>query len=340
TNYGVDHLASDRHLEYHRARARGGAAMIIFEGIRVHKNTLARSQGVTGYDPRCIAPFRRVTRAVQAEGGKILGQILHAGRQVDGDAERTVSWSASAIPWAATGAVPHAMTEDDMATVLDGHVITTRNLMDAGFDGFELHFDHGHLLQQFLSPASNRRTDAYGGSDDNRLRFPLQVLRALRDLVGPDVCLGIRFSAEEFLPGGLDIDMACRLLPKIAAAVAIDFVNVSHSAYHGSYSLANQMADMNFPPTPFRHLTNRTRAAMRNAGHQVPVLAVCRFRSLAEVEQALTDGDADMIGLARAHLAEPALVRKTREGRIDQIQPCIGCNQGCAGMLDKNLALT
>jgi 2,4-dienoyl-CoA reductase-like NADH-dependent reductase (Old Yellow Enzyme family) len=340
TNYGVDHLASDRHLEYHRARARGGAAMIIFEGIRVHKNTLARAQGVTGYDPRCIEPFRRITRAVQAEGVKLLGQVLHAGRQVDGDALRTASWSASAIPWAATGAVPHAMTEDDMAIVLEGHVATTRNLMAAGFDGVELHFGHGHLLQQFLSPASNQRTDAYGGAEDNRLRFPLMVLRALRELVGPDVCLGIRFSAEEFLPGGLDIDMACRLLPRIAAAVPIDFVNVSHSAYHGSYSLATQMADMNFPPTPFRHLAHRARAALRGAGHDVPVLAVCRFRGLDEVEQALADGDADMIGLARAHLAEPDLVRKTREGRLDEIRPCIGCNQGCAGMLDKNLGLT
>ncbi len=340
TNYGVQHLASDQHLAYHRARARGGAAMIIFEGIRVHKNTLARAQGVSGYDPRAVAPFRRVAEAVQAEGVKLLGQVLHAGRQVDGDAERTVSWAPSPIKWAATGAVPHAMTEDDMAVALDGHVATTRHLIEAGFDGVELHMGHGHLLQQFLSPASNQRQDGYGGSDDNRLRFPLAVLRALRDLVGPAFCLGIRFSAEEFLPDGLDVEMACRLLPRIAAAVPIDFVNVSHSAYHGSYSLATQMADMNFPPTPFRHLAGRVRAALRVAGHAVPVLTVCRFRSLAEVEQALADGDADMIGMARAHIAEPELVRKTREGRLDEIRPCIGCNQGCAGMLDKNLAIS
>ncbi len=340
TNYGSHHLPSERHLEYHRARARGGAGAIIFEGIRVHLNCLGRPQGVGGYDPACIAPFRRIADAVRAEGAAMLGQVIHLGRQVDGDFERTVSWGPSPIPWAATAAMPHAAERADMEEVIEGHVRTARNLREAGFDGIEVQVAHGHLLQQFLSPASNKRQDAYGGSEESRLRFPLEVLRAVRDDLGPEFCIGIRFGAEEFIPDGLTVAEACRQVVRIAGAVQVDFVNVSHSAYHGSYSLATQMADMNFGPTPFRSLPRAVRAALRGAGHAMPVFAVCRFTSLPEAATALEAGEADAVGMARAHLADPAIVNKWRDGRPHDVRRCIGCNQGCAAMLEKNIPIT
>ncbi|MBV8912959.1 MAG: FAD-dependent oxidoreductase [Acetobacteraceae bacterium] len=340
TNYGSQHLPTDRHLEYHRARARGGAAAIIFEGIRVHLNCLGRPQGVGGYDPVVVEPFRRIADAVRAEGAAMLGQVIHLGRQIDGDFERTVSWGPSPIPWAATAAMPHAMERADMDAVIEGHVRTARNLREAGFDGIEVQVAHGHLLQQFLSPASNRREDAYGGSEENRLRFPLQVIQAVRAELGPDYCMGIRFGAEEFIADGLHVDEACRQAVRIASAVQLDFVNVSHSAYHGSYSLATQMADMNFGPTPFRSLPAAVRGALRSAGQETPVFAVCRFTTLPEAACALEAGEADAVGMARAHLADPALVSKWRDGRAHEVRRCIGCNQGCAAMLEKNIPIT
>lgn len=339
TNFGVDHLPSQRHIDYHAARARGGVGAIIFESIRVHQNSLGRPQAVCGFDPACIAPFRKLTQAVKAEGAAILGQIIHLGRQVEGDFERTVSWGASPLPWSTVALPPRPMDERDMQEVIDGHVRTARNLVEAGFDGIELQMAHGHLLQQFLSPLSNKRRDAYGGTMENRLRFPLRVLQAVRAAVGPEYCLGLRLGADEYIEGGLEIAEVERMLPLILAAARVDFVNVSHSAYHGSASLATQMADMAIDPTPFRELPKRLRRVIRDLGLAVPVFAVCRFNGLDAAEASLASGEADAIAIARGHLADPDLVRKSLAGRAETIRGCISCNQGCAGMLERNLPL-
>lgn len=340
TNFGNRHLPTRQHLEYHRERARGGVGAIIFESIRVTRNSLGRPQCVSGFDEETVEAFRPIVEAVHAEGVPLLGQVIHVGRQIDGDFERTVSFGPSTIPWAATAAPPHQMNEDDMQEVIDGHILTARNLVEAGFDGFEIHCGHGHLLQQFLSPLSNARTDSYGGSIENRARFPNRVLRAVRDAVGPDVCVGIRMSADEYHPQGYGLDYARKMLPILIDGVQIDFVNVSHSAYHGSVSLATQMADMALPAAMFRPNPKAMKEALSQAGRgDIPVFAVCKFRTLDEAEEALRDGIADAIGMARAHLAEPELVKKSLEGRHDEIRPCIGCNQGCAAMNEKNLPL-
>jgi hypothetical protein len=250
-----------------------------------------------------------------------------------------VSWGPSPLRWSATSAMPHAMSPDEMDSVVAAHVGTALNLLEAGLDGIEIQVGHGHLLQQFLSPLSNVREDEFGGSLENRMRFPLAVVAGVRKAVGPDYTLGIRVSAEEFVEPGLHLAEAEEIACAFAAAVKLDFVNVSHSAYHASYSLATQMADMSFDPAMFRHLPAGIRGALRRAGHEIPIFAVCRFGTLAEAEAMIASGAADLVGMARAHIAEPAIVRKTVEGRADEIRACIGCNQGCAGMLEKNMAV-
>ncbi len=339
TNFGDNHMPSDRHLAYHRERAKGGVGAIIFESIRVHANSLGRPQAVCGFDPGCIAPFRKITDAVKAEGARILGQIIHLGRQVEGDFERTVSWGPSPLPWSTSALPPRPMERDDMEAVIEGHVRTARNLVASGFEGLELQMAHGHLLQQFMSPLSNTREDDYGGSLENRLRFPIEVLKAVRAEVGADFCLGIRLSGDEYVEGGLTIEHAEKIAPTLAAAAKVDFVNVSHSAYHASFSLASQMADMAIDPAPFRELPARIRTALRDGGWSMPVFAVCRFTKLDEAEDLIARGSADAVGMARAHIAEPAIVRKTVELRTQEIRTCIACNQGCAGMLEKNLPI-
>ena len=340
TNFGVRHMPSERHVEYHRARARGGASLIIFESIRVARESLGRPQGVAGYDRDSIPAFARCAEAIHAEGAKLFGQVIHLGRQIEGDWERTASFGPSAVRWSPTGSPPHVMNEDDMAGVIEAHVVTSKNVLEAGMDGFEVHLGHGHLLQQFLSPASNVRTDRYGGSEENRLRFPVAVLKAVRAAVGPDVTVGIRFSGDEFVPGGLALEDSLSMLPKIFAAVPLDFINVSHSAYHMSYSLATQFADMHFDAAPFRRISREIRRVLRESGHEAPVMAVGKYRSVAEAEESIAGGVADMVGFARGHIADPDLVAKSFAGREDEVRSCIGCNQGCAQMLEKNLAIT
>lgn len=340
TNFGEKHMPSARHVEYHRARARGGAGLIIFESIRVSRESLGRPQGVAGYDRASIPAFAKCAEAIHAEGAKLFGQVIHLGRQIEGDWERTASFGPSAVRWSPTGIPPHVMNEEDMAAVIEAHVVTAQNILEAGMDGFEVHLGHGHLLQQFLSPSSNVRTDAYGGAEDNRLRFPLAVLKAVRAAVGPGVAMGIRFSGDEFIDGGLALADSLSMLPKIFAAVPLDFINVSHSAYHMSYSLATQFADMHFDAEPFRRISREIRRVLREHGHDVPVMAAGKYRGVAEAEAAIAGGVADMVGFARGHIADPELIAKSFAGREAEVKACIGCNQGCAQMLEKNLAIT
>lgn len=340
TNFGADNLPSDKHVAYHRARAEGGAGLIIFEGIRVHESSLGRAQGVNGYEPEAVPAFAKVAEAVQGAGAKLFGQIIHLGRHIDGNFTRTPSWSASAIPWTMTAPPPHPMTEAEIADVIEGHALTARHLIEAGLDGIELQLAHGHLLQQFLSPVVNQRTDRYGGSEENRMRFALETLVRLREVLGEDATLGIRISADEFLPGGLTLDDMTRISAALARSVKLDFINVSHSAYHGSYTISTQMADMNFDGTEFRAFAPAIKAAVADLEIPPAVFAVCRFRDLAEAEEVLAADEADMVGMARAHIADPAVVAKSAAGREAEIRPCVSCNQGCVGFLALNLAIT
>ncbi len=340
TNFGVDNLPSEQHVAYHRARARGGAAMIIFEGIRVHRSSLGRSQGVNGYDPGCIPKFAAVADAVRDEGAHLLGQVIHLGRQVDGNFARMPAWGASAIPWTATAPPPHPMTVAEIEEVIHAHALVAVNLVKAGLAGIEVQMAHGHLLQQFMSPASNRRTDGYGGSETNRLRFAKEALVAIREAVGPDVVVGVRVSGDEFLPGGLTIDDMCRIVPEIVGAAKVDFVNISHSAYHGSYTVSTQMADMSFPVGSFRSITRRLRTALQKLKKPPVVMTVCQYREVAEAESVLAEDLTDMVGMARAHIADPDIVSKAERGLESETTPCIACNQGCAGMLALSLPIT
>ena len=341
TNFGEDNLPSERHLAYHRARADGGAGLIIFEAIRVHRSSLGRQQGVNGYDRAAIPRFRRIAEAVWGEGGRLFGQIIHLGRHIDGNFARMPAWSASAVPWSATAPAPHPMTLDEIELVVQAHADVAANLIEAGLDGIELQMGHGHLLQQFLSPASNLRQDAYGGTADNRLRFARQTLAAVRERIGPDQTLGIRISADEFLPGGLGLEDMCVIVRDLVAGCQVDFVNVSHSAYHGSYTVATQMADMAFSRAQFQPLTRAIKDALTGLQQPLPkVMTVCRYQSIADAEEMIASDGADMIGMARAHIADPQIVAKAQDGREAETTPCIGCNQGCANMLALSLPIT
>jgi hypothetical protein len=145
---------------------------------------------------------------------------------------------------------------------------------------------------------------------------------------------------DEFLPGGLGVADMCRIVPELARQVRLDFVNVSHSAYVGTYSISTQMADMSFPPDTFRHLTRSMRQALATLPAPPAVLSVCRYRNVAEAEEALAEGMTDLVGMARPHIADPDLVRKAQAGEEAQTRPCIACNQGCAGFLALSQAIT
>ena len=179
-------LPSERHARYYAERARGGAALIVLEGLRVHPTSAFSTGSINGFDPRIVPGLRRIGEAVHEHGAGLVAQILHAGRQMTGAMSRLPVLAPSPIPCPQNKEVPHEMDEGEIAEVVDAFGRTTRFAREAGLDGVEIHAGHGYLVQQFLSPYSNRRTDRYGGSEENRLRFALEVLARVRAEAGPD----------------------------------------------------------------------------------------------------------------------------------------------------------
>ncbi|MEO3854289.1 FAD-dependent oxidoreductase [Acrocarpospora sp. B8E8] len=333
TNFGHDNRPTVRHVDYHAERANGGAGMIITEAIRVHPTSAGRHISLGSFDDASIPAYAAVAEAVRAGGAAIFAQIMHAGRQASGDATRTAAWAPAGVPWAAGAHIPHAMGRSDIATVVAAFGAAARRMRAAGYDGVEVHLGHGHLLQQFLSPFSNTRDDAYGGDADRRLRLTREVLTEVL-AQAPGLPVGIRVSADEFLPGGLTPPDVVEIVATLRGEFPLAYVHVSHSAYHGSYSLATQMADMSFGHAPFRHHA----ALFKREFPGLPVLAVCRLDTLAEAADLVRSGDADLVGLARPHIADPHLVRRAMAG--EPARSCLACNQGCVGRLEASLPIS
>ncbi|MBB2946500.1 hypothetical protein FB565_006268 [Actinoplanes lutulentus] len=333
TNFGEAgrNLVTRRHLDYHRERARGGAGLIITEGIRVHPTSLRRL-GLHAYDDEALAGLSALAEVVHAEDTRLFAQILHTGRH-SGD-DHYGSWGASAAPWSTGAHSPHVMNAFDLDTVVAGFAAAAARVVEAGFDGLEVHLGHGHLLQQFLSPLTNDRIDGYGGSFTARARLAREVLIAVVEAVGGRAAVGLRLSADEFLPGGLGPDDVVRIVEHLRDAAPVDFLHVSHSAYAGAASLSTQMADMSYGPAPFRHLPARFKREFPD----VPVLAICRIDTLETGASMVAAGEADLVGYARAHIAEPALTRRTL--RQHSPRRCIACNQGCNANLEAITPIT
>ncbi|WP_344070292.1 NAD(P)-binding protein [Microbacterium sediminicola] len=342
TNFGQpgDNLVTQRHLDYHRERARGGAGLIITEGIRVHPTSLRRL-GIHAYDDESLPGLTALAETVHAEGAALFAQILHTGRH-SGD-DHYGSYGPGPTPWSTGAHVPHEMNRHDIRVIVDGFAGAAQRVVAAGFDGMEVHLGHGHLLHQFLSPVTNARTDEYGGSFENRLRLSLECVRAVRDAVAGRAAVGVRLSADEFLSGGIGIEETVQIVRALLADGPLDFLHVSHAAYIGAPSLATQMADMSWGTAPFRHLPAR----IAQEFPEIPVLAICRIDDLDTGQDILDAGEAAMVGFARAHIADPNLSTRTggpaaRTLPLTQrrVRRCLACNQGCNANLEAIVPIT
>jgi 2,4-dienoyl-CoA reductase-like NADH-dependent reductase (Old Yellow Enzyme family)/thioredoxin reductase len=335
TNFALNNLPTERNAAYLAARAAGGTGLIITEAIRVHPTSAGRSSTLGSSDDSCIPSFQKLTEAVHNNGAAIFAQIMHAGRQANGDATHTSAWSASAIAWTKGGQTPHVMSVADIATMVRAFGRSAQRMKSAGFDGLEVHLGHGHLIQQFLSPASNSREDQYGGSLENRMRFAIEVLKEIFNQV-PGMAIGVRFSADEFLPNGLYPIQMLEIIAKINDQFDLSFIHVSHSAYHGSFSIATQIADMSFPHAPYRSHAR----LFKDAFPKIPLLAVCRLDTVTQASELIDSGEADMVGLARPQIADPEIVNKFTTNKNHEVKSCIACNQECIGRVEKNLPIS
>ncbi len=333
TGMGRDFKPDDRQIAYYAERARGGVALIMLGSQQVHPTSPGMTNLLCNYDDGIIPGLARIADAVHAHGAKILGYLSHMG--IASSARPLPLWSASAVHDQKYGEVAHAMTLAEMVELTAAYVAAARRNLAAGLDGIEVHCGHGLLLHQFLSPLTNRRVDAYGGSLENRARFPAEVLAAVRSAIGADTPLGIRISADELTDGGFSVVDTARIVPLLVAAGRLDFVDVS--AGNDGDVVSNMLHEppMGLPDAPFANLAAALRAV---AG--VPVIHGTRVRNAEVAERVLAAGAADMVGMCRALIADPHLPNKARDGRAAETTPCVGCQQACFGRLHRGKTIS
>jgi 2,4-dienoyl-CoA reductase-like NADH-dependent reductase (Old Yellow Enzyme family) len=312
---------SDNLIAYHEERARGGVGLTVLEPISVDAN--ASPSRLNPNDPDLIASYRKLMNAVRPHGMRVFQQLWHAGHN-----KRPHNYGAPSGPSDIPGAtnpyndsmVPVPMTLRDIARTIVAFAEQAAACEAGNLDGVEIHCAHSYLLTQFLSSNMNRRTDQYGGSSENRMRFPVDVLRAVRARVSKTFVVGIRLSPEE-IQGGVNVAECCAFLQRIQDEQLIDYVSVSLGGYHKVHDIVSGM----HAPTGYELETVAPITAVR----RVPCIVTGRFRTIAEADQVIHDGLSDLVGMVRAHIADAYVVKKTVEGREDEVRTCIGCNQGC-----------
>ena len=321
THYAEDNMPSERHAHYYAERARGGAGLIVTETTYVHPTSQPDEHNILGFDPRVVPAFRRIAAAVHEHGAKVFGQLSHRGREMTSFHSRLPVWGPSPIPCPVSRETPHEMDHDELDEIVAGFVRTAGHFREAGYDGVEIHAAHGYLLQQFMSPWSNQRGDEYGGSLDNRLRLARRVIAAVRQAAGDGMAVGMRLSGDELTPGGLtlaDMQEICRLL---AADGRLDYFSISVGNYT---SQSIMIGDMSVPTGAIVYLAAGIKEVV-----DLPVFAVMRINDPLLAERILADGQADMICMVRALIADPELPNKARAGALDDIRHCVACLQDC-----------
>ncbi|SNS84289.1 2,4-dienoyl-CoA reductase (NADPH2) [Geodermatophilus pulveris] len=330
TNYAVDGAFTERHAAYYAARAAGGAGLVVTEEVSTDPADRPYEKLVHGHDPAVLPGMRRVVDAVHAHGVPVVAQVNHNGGQSDSLHTRTPVLAPSPVPDPLFREVPREATAADLARLVAGYADVAARCAAAGFDGVEVQAAQSSLVRQFLSGATNRRTDRYGGPLEHRARFLVEVLAAVREALGPGRALGVRLADEEGGGGGTTLAEAVATAGLVAGLV--DYVSTTVGV--ATATLDRVVPPMTTPPGYARPVSAAVRAAVG-----VPVVGVGRFLTPAQAERALADGDCDLVGAVRAQIADPEFAAKALGGRAGEVRRCLGCNQDCVGRVGRNLPL-
>lgn len=329
TNYAVDGLPSEQHAAYYAERARGGAGLIITEEHSTHPTDWPYEKLIHGFHREVIPGYRRITDAVHRYRVPILAQINHNGGQASSMYSRLPVWAPSAVADPLFREVPKAVERAEIAEIIEGYALVAGHCIEGGFDGIELQCSHSSIVRGFLSPATNRRTDEYGGSLANRARLLLQIVEAVRNAIGSDKALGVRICGDELIEGGTTIDDAIAIAKMVEATGRVDYINTSIGVATASLFMIE--ASMHIPPGYAMFIPSALRDAV-----DLPVVGVGRFKDPLQAERALQEGQCDLVGVVRGQIADADFVRKSRAGETDDARLCLSCNQECVGRMGLN----
>jgi 2,4-dienoyl-CoA reductase-like NADH-dependent reductase (Old Yellow Enzyme family)/thioredoxin reductase len=319
--YSEDGMPKDRYRLYHVEKAKGGIALTMTAGSAVVSADSPPAFGnLLAYKDEIVPWMRRLSDECHAHGAAVMIQITHLGR-------RTGGWSSgdwlpvlapSPVREPAHRAFPKEAEDWDIERIVADYAAAAQRMQAAGLDGIEIEA-YGHLADQFWSPATNKRTDEYGGSLDNRLRFIFRVLDAVRRAVGPHFIVGIRMVADEDWKQGLSREEGLHIAQKLVASGQVDFINVIRGHMDTDAALTKVIPIIGMPSAPHLNFAGEIRAATR-----FPVFHAARIVDVATARHAIADGKLDMVGMTRPHIADPHIARKIVEGREDRIRPCVG----------------
>ncbi len=327
----------DAMIAYHEARMKGGVGMLMTEVHCVHPTYMPLGRA-WATNEECLPGLRRLARKGRDYGVRVIGQVFHPGRVAAAsiDGTKMVAYAPSEVPDEMYKHVPTPLTADLIAEIVTAHGDGAARMAEAGLDGVEIISSMGYLASQFINPRLNRRDDEYGGSFDNRMRFVREVAADIRAKIGDDMILGLRISADEMDEEGLTIEESREACAALDADGVLDYLNIvlgSTATYTGWQHLIPHMQyDAGY--------TGQKSGAIKSAVERVPVMIAGRINQPQIAEKILAEGEADMIGIVRGHIADPEFMNKAREGRLDDIRACIACDQACIGHRLKGFAVS
>ena len=318
-------LPGDRHVGYYRERALGGAGMIVVEPVPVHR-TAVLTRGNFRHDDAIVPAFRRLTDACRDANPDVvmIQQLYHVGQHGDADNSFAPNWSPSGLPSYHDADGSHAMTEAEIEEVIDGFAASARRAQDAGFDGVEIFAAYHALVDQFWTPWSNRRDDAWGGDFERRMRFSATVLERIRVACGEEFIIGLAVSMDERSAPALSMAELAEIVAWHDARRAMDYVTCGTGSYFDFYPIIPVSLYEQQLGVPFA-------AELKRVVTHARVQAESHIRTPAAAEAVLAAGHADMVSIVRGQIADPHLVAKARADRADEVRPCISCNQMCWG---------
>ncbi len=318
--YTDDGMPKERYRLYHAEKAKGGIALTMFGGSAVVAPDSPQAFGnILLYKDEVVRWLRELADAVHEHGAALMIQVTHLGRRTSwnrGDWLPVLAPSPIREP--AHRAFPKAAEDWDIARIVGQYAAAAERCKTAGLDGLELEC-YGHLMDQFWSPATNKREDDYGGSLDNRLRFSLEVLRAVRQSVGSEFLVGVRMVCDEDWEKGLSKEEGLTIARRLAESGLIDFINVIRGHIDTDEGLSHVIPGMGARSAPHLDFAGEVRSTTK-----FPVFHAARIQDVATARHAVASGKLDMVGMTRAHLADPHIARKIADGRESDIRPCVG----------------
>jgi 2,4-dienoyl-CoA reductase (NADPH2) len=329
TNYARDGRPTEQHAAYYAARAAGGVGLIITEEHSTHPTDWPYEKLIHGFHRDVIPGYRRITEAVHRHRTPIFAQINHNGGQASSMYSRRAVWAPSPVADPLFREVPKAVDESEIAEVVAGYATVAEHCAEGGFDGIELQCSHSSIVRGFLSTATNQRRDGYGGSLENRARLLLEIVAAVRGVIGDRLALGVRICGDELIDGGTTIDDAVRVAQLVESSGHVDYINTSIGVATASLFMIE--ASMHVPPGYALFIPSAIRKAV-----ELPVIGVGRFKDPLQAERALAEGHCDLVGVVRGQIADAEFAAKARAGATEDIRLCLSCNQECVGRMGLN----